>query len=331
MRLLLPLLLLSLSACAPPAAEAETFDLPIDCAIGATCIIQNFADADSRDGYAADPMCGPLTYDAHDGLDIRTPATLADRGVAVLAPAAGVIASMRDGEPDGAFLRGGMSAITGRDCGNGVRIDHADGWSTQLCHLRNGSVRVRQGDHVSAGQAIGLVGLSGHTQFTHVHMSLRRNDVELDPLTGRALDAIGPCGPNAARPGVHWSAAARSALSYRSADWFGAGFTGGAPREGADPEMLPGDATRASPAIVFWALNVGPRAGDVLRVRLYAPDGSRIAENTRNQPRDQAQAWLFSGRAAPQGGWPAGEYRGEATLERNGHVVSTRSEALILR
>lgn len=332
MRLLSVLLFpLALFACAPRAAEAQSFELPIACAVGADCIVQNYADVDARIGVAEDPMCGPLTYDAHDGLDIRAPAALAARGVAVLAPAAGMIAAVRDGEPDGAFLRGGQAAVEGRDCGNGVRIDHAGGWSSQLCHMRNGSVRVSVGDRVEAGQALGLLGLSGHTQFPHVHLSLRRNDIELDPLTGRALNAIGPCGPAAARAGAHWSEAARSALSYRGALWFTAGFTGVAPTENADAEQLPANATRTAPAFVFWALASGPLQGDVLRVRLHGPDGALIGEATRNQPRDQAQAWLFSGQRTPPGGWPAGAYRGEATLERGGRVVTTRSEAIELR
>ena len=332
MRLLSVLLLpLALFACAPRAAEAQAFDLPIACAVGAECIIQNFADADPRTGSAQDPMCGPLTYDGHDGLDIRPPASLAARGVAVLAPAAGVIAAVRDGEEDGAFLRGGQAAVEGRDCGNGVRIDHADGWSSQLCHMRRGSIQVAVGDRVEARQQIGLIGLSGHTQFPHLHLSLRRNDVELDPLTGRDLTAIGACGPAAARPGPHWSDSARSELSYRGATWFAAGFTGIAPSDGSDAEAFPANASRGSPALVFWALASGPRDADVLRVRLYGPNGAPLAEATRTQPRDQAQAWLFAGQRTPSGGWPPGAYRGEATLERGDHIVSTRSEAINLR
>ena len=304
--LLLPLLLV---ACTPREAAAQNFQLPIDCALGDTCIVQNYADADARTGAAQDPMCGPLSYDGHDGLDLRAPATMATRGVAVLAPAAGLVTAVREGEADGAFLRGGQAAVEGRDCGNGVRIEHADGWSSQLCHMRNGSIRVALGNQVAAGQAIGLVGLSGHTEFPHLHLTLRRGDLTLDPLTGRALAAIGACGAAAAAPGGHWSA----------------------PANGADAEALPANAARNSEALVFWALASGPREGDVLRVRLYGPNGALVGEGTRTQPRDQAQAWLFAGRRTPQGGWTAGAYRGEASIERAGRTIATQSEALILR
>lgn len=211
----LPLLVLLLIACTPPtatpseAAQSETvapmpapanapeFQLPLDCGGGA-CIVQNYADLNPAIGAADDPRCGPLAYDGHDGLDIRVPARAAARGVDVLAPAAGVVAAVRDGEPDGAFLQGGMAAIGDRECGNGVRIDHANGWSSQLCHMRQSSLRVAVGDTVQAGQAIGLVGLSGHTQFNHLHITLRRNDNLVEPLTGTPAGAT-RCGESVAR------------------------------------------------------------------------------------------------------------------------------------
>lgn len=316
-------------AIAARPAAAQDFELPIACSIGADCIVQNYADADPRPNLADDPLCGPLSYDGHDGLDFRIPTAAMQRGIAVLAPADGVIAAVRDGEADGAFLQRGEAALNGRDCGNGVRIDHPGGLTSQLCHMRNGSVRVRVGDRVTASQALGLVGLSGHTQFPHVHLALTRGDAKLDPLTGRALADIGLCGPNAALPGAHWSDNARAQLSYRSALWFQAGFTGDAPAPNANVENLPANPARQNP-LVFWALAIGPREGDQLRVRLYGPGGALISETTRAQPRDQAQASLFAGARAPQGGWPSGAYRGEATLSRAGGIVAVHAETLNL-
>jgi hypothetical protein len=247
----------------------------------------------------------------------------------VLAPAAGVVGAVRDGEEDGAFQRGGMAAITGRDCGNGVRIDHDGGWSTQLCHMRRGSLRVAQGDRVSAGQPLGLVGLSGHTEFPHAHITIRRNGDRVEPLTGQPAGEV-RCG-DALQAGAIWSAPARAALSYRGTQWFAAGFTGVAPGDGMDAETLPANAARQSAALVFWALAIGPMEGDTLRVRLYGPDGRMIEEGTRAQPRDQAQAWLFTGRRTQANGWAAGVYRGEAQVLRGGRVVATRSETVTLR
>ncbi|MFT3727516.1 MAG: M23 family metallopeptidase [Terricaulis sp.] len=327
----LPILAFALAfALFPHTAHAQNLVVPLDCRVGQECFVQNYADWDAGPG-ATDPMCGPLTYDGHDGLDFRVPKALADRGVAVLSPAPGIVHAVRDGELDGAFIRGGMSAIANKECGNGVIIDHADGWQTQLCHMRNGSLRVHAGDHVTAGQPVGLVGLSGHTQFPHVHLTLRHNGDKVDPITGGAIGA-GQCGAAAIRPSAAiWSASARAALAYTGERWFAAGFTGAAPAQGIDAESLPAISSRSAPALAFWALAIGPRNGDVLRVRLYGPDGALLVENARTQPRDQAQAWLFAGRRTPPTNWPAGAYRGEAALLHNGQVVQTRTETLQLR
>ena len=110
-----------------------------------------------------------------------------------------------------------------------------------------------------------------------------------------------------------------------------AGFTGAAPNSDASVEDLPANAARTAQALVFWTLASGPRNRDLIRVRLYGPDGALLVENTRTQPRDQAQASLFAGRRTPDGGWPAGSYRGVAEVLREGRVLATRTQTLQLR
>jgi hypothetical protein len=305
-------------------ASAEPLQLPLECSASQRCVIQNYADMQPGAG-AQDPACGPLTYDGHDGLDFRVSKARAAAGAPVLAPASGVVRALRDGEADGVYLASGRAALGGRDCGNGVTIEHADGWSSHLCHMRKGSVRVAVGERVQAGQAVGLVGLSGFTQFTHVHLTLRRAGAVVEPLSGMPL-AQAKCLSPAAAPGAHWTAPARAMLTYRGAQWFASGFTN-APTA-ADPESWPA-AVRTGGALAFWSLAIGPRAGDVLRLRLFGPDGAMIGEGQRVQDKDQAQAWLVVGkRTPPASGWPAGRYRGEAVLLRGGAEVARQEEVL---
>jgi murein DD-endopeptidase MepM/ murein hydrolase activator NlpD len=111
-------------ALAPPAGA---FDLafPADCTLGAGCYIQQYHDHDPGPE-ATDYTCGPLSYDGHDGTDIALPTRAAmATGVAVLAAAPGVVKGLRDGVADAAPFP------TGQDCGNGVVIDHGNGWETQ--------------------------------------------------------------------------------------------------------------------------------------------------------------------------------------------------------
>ena len=74
-----------------------------------------------------------------------------------------MVVAARDGEPEGLWMAGRSAEVlaAGKECGNRVGIDHGDGWATDYCHLATGSVSVKPGDNVAAGQPIGRVGLSG--------------------------------------------------------------------------------------------------------------------------------------------------------------------------
>ena len=136
-------------------------DLPINCIPGKNCWIMNYVDVDTSQG-KRDYQCGWRTYDVHQGTDIvlRDEGVMR-QGVPVLAASSGVVAGVRDGMRDVDYRKiGGIPALKGKDCGNGVMLKHPGGWSTQYCHMRKGSVAVKKGDRVRARQPIGLVGCS---------------------------------------------------------------------------------------------------------------------------------------------------------------------------
>ncbi len=91
------LAIIAIAFTAPVAAETIRLDLPIDCIIGETCVIQVYVDRDPGPG-AVDFACGHLTSDGHKGTDFRIPDLEAmRRGVAVLAAEAGQVTGIRDG------------------------------------------------------------------------------------------------------------------------------------------------------------------------------------------------------------------------------------------
>ncbi|MEY8842423.1 M23 family metallopeptidase, partial [Cribrihabitans sp. XS_ASV171] len=171
-----------LTLAAFPAASDPVLTLPVDCVLGETCHIQQYTDRDLEEGFR-DYTCGPLAYDGHKGTDFSL-ATLAqmEAGVNVLAAAPGLVTGRRDGMADLHFSGDAEKSIEGRECGNGVVLRHEDGWETQYCHMKNGSVRVLVGDRVERGAVLGQIGLSGKTQFPHLHMSVRRDGMVVDPF-----------------------------------------------------------------------------------------------------------------------------------------------------
>lgn len=54
-----------------------------------------------------------------------------------------------------------------------------------LCHLQRGSVRVRAGDEVRAGDLIGACGNSGNSTEPHMHMQGRPNPGNASGASGR--------------------------------------------------------------------------------------------------------------------------------------------------
>lgn len=291
-------------------AGAFDFGQPIACTLGTDCHVQNYFDRDPGPG-TADVGCGNLTYDGHDGTDFALPSLAAmEAGVAVLAAAPGRVLGIRDGMADIAISDPAAPPLDGKDCGNGVAIDHGDGWETQYCHMRRGSVRVRTGDVVTAGQELGLVGLSGNTEFPHVHLSIRKDGVELDPFAPEPATTCGTIPPD-----TLWQAP----LAYDPFGFTAAGFSTAVPEWEAIKAGLPPVAAlgRDAPALVVWASYFGPRAGDELVISISGPQGEVIRQVV---PVDRTQAVAFraAGKKAPPGGWPAGVYQGEVTLTRGG-------------
>lgn len=304
------------------AFPAGAFELaqPIACTLGTDCHIQNYFDRDPGPG-TADIGCGHLTYDGHDGTDFALPSLAAmERGVDVLAAAPGTVRGIRDGMPDISISDPAAPPLQGRDCGNGVAIDHGDGWETQYCHLKQGSIAVQPGDRVETGQRLGLVGLSGKTEFPHVHLAVRQNGTELDPFAPEASTACGTL-----PPATLWSAP----LAHDPFGFTGAGFFTAVPEWDAIKAGLPSPATLPAdaPALVIWAAYFGPREGDALTLAINGPQGEVIRQ-TIMIDRTQAQAFRAIGKRLPSGGWPAGDYKGEVVMQRGGAELGR--EALTL-
>jgi murein DD-endopeptidase MepM/ murein hydrolase activator NlpD len=56
--------------------------------------------------------------------------------------------------------------------GNVVTLDLGDGVFASYAHLQPGSVKVRVGDRVSRGQALGAIGNSGDSRWPHLHFQV---------------------------------------------------------------------------------------------------------------------------------------------------------------
>lgn len=311
-----------------PVAALE-LDIPLDCKVGQTCFIQQYMDHDPAP-QARDYTCGTATYDEHDGTDFRLRTTReAERGVAVLAAAAGMVTAQRDGMAD-VLQRTpeDLSRISDRECGNGVVINHGEGWETQYCHLKRGSVAVEAGDVVEAGDKIGEVGYSGAAGFPHLQLAVRQGGEPVDPFLGPDADPES-CGAGAE---PLWTPEALAELDYQPGRILDVGFAPGpielqALETGAAQDSVP---DRRSPAIVAWGWAINLQAGDEIVVVLGGPDGGELARNSVTLDSSKAQYMLFAGSRPPATGWPAGLYTASFTVSRAGApAISEKRELAI--
>lgn len=102
-------------------------------------------------------------------------------GIPVVAPIAGMVTAVHDGEPD--MVPGQSSNNVKAPTGNYVVIQLDDtGTYLVIAHLKPGSVTVTAGQRVEEGQVIGACGNSGNTSEPHIHIHHQRQDPAKYPI-----------------------------------------------------------------------------------------------------------------------------------------------------
>ncbi|HHW18253.1 MAG TPA: M23 family metallopeptidase [Firmicutes bacterium] len=96
----------------------------------------------------------------HQGIDIQVP-----EGTRVVAALDGIVTSVRESPSYGLV----------------VEIEHPNGFSTVYAHLQ--SVFVKKDQKVKKGEAIGTAGQSGNATAPHLHFELKKDGLEIDPMT----------------------------------------------------------------------------------------------------------------------------------------------------
>ncbi|MDR1894394.1 MAG: M23 family metallopeptidase [Spirochaetales bacterium] len=109
-------------------------------------------------GYRADPFNGTRRY--HNGLDLAN-----SIGTPIYASMEGTVIDTAD-------------RTTGY--GRSIVIQHANGFQTLYGHLNE--ILVRRGQWVNQGQLIGRMGTTGRSTGSHLHFTIYRNGVPINPL-----------------------------------------------------------------------------------------------------------------------------------------------------
>ncbi len=107
-------------------------------------------------------------------------------GSDILAVADGTVATVVDGIPENVPLSEERAVPNKREtmAGNHIILKLESGEFAFYGHLQPGSLRVKEGDKVSAGQVIGRIGNSGNSDAPHLHFHVADTN---DPLSGQGL------------------------------------------------------------------------------------------------------------------------------------------------
>ncbi|MEH6545454.1 MAG: M23 family metallopeptidase [Sneathiella sp.] len=315
--------LILIIASAHVLADDLELDLPIGCQLGDTCFIQHYPDMDPSKK-AKDHTCGFLAYDGHKGTDFRL-RTLAnmEAGVPVLAAADGVVANIRDGVAD-QYFEDYPSAIRPRikniGLGNTVILTHENGLKTIYAHLKKNSVTVAKSQKVKRGDILGYVGLSGLTEFPHLHFQVMSGKAVIDPFSG----------PQKTTPCTHsetslWSEAAQQELAYQPTGFLVTGFSAKIPKNRRALEsgnMQQSPLPPNSQTLIFWSLYYGSQKDDVVTLTIEGPDNKLIKEySPKRVSKNQISKYFFVGIKRPKSGWQKGGYRGQITIKRSSTTI----------
>jgi len=132
-------------------------------------------------GFYAEPKRGSCDH-FHEGLDIAN-----KRGTPVRAVDDGVIELV------------GWDPWIRPDPDWMVIIDHGNGLRTMYAHLKAKPVEgIKRGAHVTQGQLIGLMDMTGRATGPHLHFGVYRYGEPVNPrdyLSGTPVEAVGSAGP----------------------------------------------------------------------------------------------------------------------------------------
>lgn len=151
--------------------------------------ISNYVDLDANSSAGdtstlEDYNCGYRTYDSapdengntydHTGIDIAIGPfgwkMMDDENVHVVAAEGGIIVSKQTGEASRTCKADGRANTY---YGNYIAIEHSDGVVTYYMHMKNGTLTTKEeGDNVTTGEYLGVVGSSGNSTGPHLHFQV---------------------------------------------------------------------------------------------------------------------------------------------------------------
>jgi len=178
--------------------------------------------------------------------------------------------------------------------------------------MKKNSIIVKKGDRVDAGKAIGFVGLSGKTEFPHLHFQVSKGKQIVDPFIGIKRSEKCRAGEE-----TLWDETTKAMLGYQNLLIYNGGFNDQRPLADGIHRGLYKKSTlfKSSLKLFLWFAIRNTKPDDVVVLRMLGPDGKEIGMVKNTIKKAQARGIQILD-VTSQGAWPVGSYRGEITLTR---------------
>ncbi|MEI7475526.1 MAG: M23 family metallopeptidase [bacterium] len=271
---IIALLMLFFSLSFEMSSENYKLSFPLACTINKDCWISAYPDDDKSDGWH-DYKGGTRTYNGHTGTDIAiTDIKTMNKGVSVKAANSGVVLRTRDGVNDINDKRIGVETVNNFACGNGIVTDNGSGIKIAYCHMKKGSIKYKKGDFVKKGDVIGLVGMSGKTEYPHLHIQVFENSKLVDPNAENLWE---------------------TKIPYNELFIYHIGVTDTMPdqlqcKEGGFNQQI---ISKNSNKIYLWADIFAPMINDKITYKIISPDKNMIANNSKIIEKNNVRRFLY--------------------------------------
>lgn len=174
-----------------------------------------------------------------------------------------------------------------------------------------------------------MVGMSGLTEFPHLHYGYIDKKQVIDPFTGR--NSTTTCGLEDAKP--LWDRSLK--LTYQPLTIQAAGFTNEVPtmqKLSEEATMLPA-LSFTDDKIVFWAMFLGVRVNDKITLEIINPNNKMLASEEIVQNRTRARQLYYIGKRLDKTKLQEGAYSAVAKIKRqqqDGELIEETKFATIL-
>jgi murein DD-endopeptidase MepM/ murein hydrolase activator NlpD len=313
-------------------AIEHKFSFPLNCKYGENCYIQNYVDLNLTQSHQ-DYKCGFLSYNKHKGTDFR----LIDfshmkQNISVFASKSGTIKSTRNNQEEFIYFNDKTKLEKGKECGNGVVISHENGFESQYCHMQKNSIKASPGDKIKQGDIIGYVGMSGKTEFPHLHISFRKNGKTIDPFTGEFQDQQTLNCQNLTTQKSLWNFDTKTKLKYINTAILDFNITDKIPnrKDTRYGKFKENQLNQNSKYLILWANLMGIKKADKIHFNIKDKAGNIVFQNTQTMKKNYAEYFLYTGKKLKSLNLKKDIYSATIKIKRNNKIIKTKIKPFIM-